>query len=116
MDSDGETYLHYAARRGTVELFEAVKDKYPALLKTLSTREHTPLHMASKIGKEEVVKHLLDKQYYTGEEKGAGGWTCLFHAVQGDQLPVIKVMLADYYECYRYHSSKSIAVTILLRF
>jgi ankyrin repeat protein len=95
-DKHSQTPLHYACRslNPSAELVALLLD-YGARLDALDDQDKTPCHLAAQYADVSVLRQLMDDPAHANllETKDKQGYTLLHCAVEGNNLPVVNMLL-----------------------
>jgi ankyrin repeat protein len=95
LDNSGKTLLHIAAENGSCEIFQILPE--PALKKMALTASldtvMMPMHIASKNGHADFVRHLVGKNMYSTTAKDKEGRSALHLATSESHSEIVEILL-----------------------
>lgn len=106
-DYNGESPMVVAIARGIDRVVELFADRAPHSIATFDDYDRTALHVASRFGRTEILRRLMDKLISRSldpepptyseivNQPDARGWTCLHHACLQKNLETVEFLLDD---------------------
>lgn len=94
-DNSGYTPLHYAARKGHVDICKILLQNGALIDAKTNSGQATPLHKAAAAGKIESIKFLIHSGACV-DEQDADGQTILHKAVENKHFDLVNFLMETY--------------------
>lgn len=98
IDNDGWSVFHYAAKYDQVDIIKILWEHYPPAERNRKTRkgwvdgDETILHLAARFRAENVLKFILDKKYFSLDEKTKANKTALSWALSNKDVKCVHLL------------------------
>lgn len=96
---NGDSVLHICAEFNQVELFTWFIEEYKCDINAVNEAKETPLIIAAREGKIDIVKLIMDEYKHTEDfnvdHKMADGWTALMYASMNGFISIVDLLHKD---------------------